>query len=197
MIFLIVLISLGALAAIVAAVGWWILWPIDRAAKSRRASIQFSIGDFLCLFIVLQIPLLASHFLAIETDVDADRRSFWIITLITWIIAPLIWFICARSLSKAQVRNGVHRLTFLGLIVPFVYYAFLPYLFLSVSISLLFSGVHPRRTDSSNIVFIAWVAITLVFFLCGLFTRWMLSQVANDAPPGSRSNGESEPTPVA
>ena len=38
-----------------------ILAPIDRAAKFRKAAVRFSIGDFLCLFLAIQIPLAAVH----------------------------------------------------------------------------------------------------------------------------------------
>jgi hypothetical protein len=145
----------------------------------------------------LQIPLLASHFLAIDSDVDTDRRSFWVIVLITWIIAPLIWFICARTLSKAQVRNGLHRLIFLGLIVPFVYYALLPYLFLTGSIASLFAGESPIATNQFGMVFFSWVGLTLMFFLCGLFTRWMLRQLQKEAPPSTSSNIDTNSASVA
>ena len=57
-------IVLLGIALAVAPIFWiarQILAPIDRAAKFRKAPVRFSIGDFLCLFLAIQIPLAAVH----------------------------------------------------------------------------------------------------------------------------------------
>jgi TRAP-type C4-dicarboxylate transport system permease large subunit len=74
-----------------------ILAPIDRAAKFRQAPVRFSIGDFLCLFLAIQIPLAGAHrFIGEET-----MEYYWTFTIVTWLVAPVIWFVGARTLSKA------------------------------------------------------------------------------------------------
>src|SRR6185503_2051705 len=79
-----------------------ILSPIDRAAKFRQAAVRFSIGDFLCLFLAIQIPLAGVHrFMGEET-----MAAYWTFTIITWLVAPVIWFAGARALSKAQVTTS-------------------------------------------------------------------------------------------
>ena len=53
---------IGILASLAAA-GFavnWVLGPLDRAAKDRRYLIQFTLADFLCLFVQTQL-LLACH----------------------------------------------------------------------------------------------------------------------------------------
>ena len=46
------------------ACGFWILRPLDRAAKNRRYAIQFSLADLLCLFVLVELPLGALHWAA-------------------------------------------------------------------------------------------------------------------------------------
>src|SRR5215212_5775602 len=99
-----------------------ILSPIDRAAKFRRAPVRFSIGDFLCLFLAIQIPLAAVHRYLNEETMEA----YWIFTIITWFVAHVIWYVGARTLSKAQVTASAPRFVFLGLIMPLVYYGLIP-----------------------------------------------------------------------
>ena len=33
----------------------WVFGPLDRAAKNRKYPIQFSLADFLCLFVEIQL----------------------------------------------------------------------------------------------------------------------------------------------
>src|SRR4051795_13481274 len=100
-----------------------ILAPIDRAAKFRKAPVRFSIGDFLCLFLAIQIPLAAVHgFLGPET-----MDAYWAFTIITWLVAPIIWYFGGQTLSRAQVNASSHRFVFLGLIMPLVYYGLVPF----------------------------------------------------------------------
>src|SRR5262245_34409327 len=108
-------------------IGRWILAPIDQAGKSRKAPVRFSIGDFLCLFLALQLPLTGAY----QFIDKEDRGPFWMVTFISWIVAPTIWWACARALSKAGVVNGRHRFVFLGLIMPAVYYGLIPFILLS------------------------------------------------------------------
>ncbi len=53
------LLAAIGIAAAIAPLIWvarTILAPIDRAAKFRVAPVSFSIGDFLCLFLAIQLP---------------------------------------------------------------------------------------------------------------------------------------------
>ena len=57
----IILVGIALAAAPIIWISRQILAPIDRAAKFRKAPVRFSIGDFLCLFLAIQIPLAAVH----------------------------------------------------------------------------------------------------------------------------------------
>lgn len=166
---------LGCIVGAIAVIGWWILLPIDRLGKSRDTPIRFSIVDILCVFVILQPPLFASHLLGKKSIIEEQQRSLWMITIIAWIIAPIIWFTSARALPKAAIHDGIHRVIFLGLIVPFAYYALIPFLFLSAgSIGWLVKGDDPRGGGPTVWFVVWWSCLALIFFFCGLFTRWMV-----------------------
>jgi hypothetical protein len=152
-------------------IGRWILGPIDQAAKSREAPVRFSIGDFLCLFLAVQIPLTAIY----QFVGEDEKPVFWLFTIITWLVAPVIWFACARALSKAGVTRGKHRILFLALVMPIVYYALLPFVILSmVGIGALVVGNAAGPWQTGWLV-VAWVVVAGTLYVCGLYTRWMIS----------------------
>jgi hypothetical protein len=177
-IFVGIAIGLGPLVCI----GWWILAPIDRAAKSRTAPMRFSVGDFLCLFLAIQIPLAFVYRFVGEELV----AYYWVLTILTWAIAPIIWIACGHTLSKAGITTSGHRFVFLGLIMPLVYYGVIPFTLLGLSfLAALF--------NPSDIPFQwigpAWLVLAILFFVSGLFVRKMLQQTSAS---GSISEREHE-----
>lgn len=203
---LLILVALGMLIAVltaIAIIGRWILGPIDRAAKDREAAVRFSIGDFLCLFLTVQIPLSLIYRLVDEEE----KPLFWLFTVITWVLAPLVWFACARALSKAGITGGRQRMVFLGVIVPFVYYGLLPFLFLTLAGAIVlaqrasiylggFGWNIVGRVPQGAVAYsgrigwyvVAWILLAAAFYLAGLFTRTMVRQ----ARGGERSLTEWE-----
>jgi hypothetical protein len=79
--------------------GKWILGPIDRAAKDRHGSTRISIGDLLCLFIAVQVPL--SFISTLQSE--ETETHFLVFTILTWLVAPIIWIVCAMNLSRAGI----------------------------------------------------------------------------------------------
>jgi hypothetical protein len=167
------------------AISRWILVPIDRAAKFRKASAAFSIGDFLCLFVAVQVPLAAIYrFLG-----EGNEPYYWVFTILTWMIAPVIWIACARALSKAGVTNAWHRIVFLGLIVPLVYYGLFP--FTLIGIAFLFRLFDPSPMPVGALAG-TWVVLCLLFVCGGFFVRWMLSKTKQNALPITEREHENE-----
>jgi hypothetical protein len=163
-----------AIIAPLALIGRWILAPIDRAAKSRKAPVRFSISDFLCLFLAIQIPLAAIHRF---TDYG-DNRPYWIFFTITWLVGPFVWYCCARTLSKAGVVKGSHRFVFMGLVMPLVYYGFLPFLFLTITNFLLLIGNKDATGDIQPAWTVwPWLTLVVLFWLCGLYTHYMVNHI--------------------
>jgi hypothetical protein len=153
-----------------------VLSPIDQAAKFRKAAVRFSLGDFLCLFLAIQIPLAAVHRFWDEDTMEA----YWVFTIITWLVAPVIWFAGARALSKAQVSTSSHRFVFLGLVMPLVYYGLIPFTVLGLS----FLSPLVGHTDLPfRWLLSIWFVLGILFYLSGRYVRWMLQHVERDEEP--------------
>src|SRR4051794_3831196 len=182
---LILAILVAGIALAIAPIIWiarQILSPIDRAAKYREAPVRFSIGDFLCLFLAIQIPLAAVYRFMGEATIGA----YWTFTIITWLVAPVIWFAGARALSKAQVTTSSHRFVFLGLIMPLVYYGLVPFTLLGLAL------LGPLAGDTNTPfrwLVPAWSVLAILFFVSGRYVQWMLQQVqSSDAPISDREH---------
>ena len=159
-----------------------ILAPIDSAAKFRQAPVRFSIGDFLCLFLAIQIPLAGAHRFIGEETVE----FYWTFTIVTWLVAPVIWFVGARTLSKAQVTTNSHRFVFLGLIMPLVYYGLIPFTLLGLAFLAPLVG---SPTTPFRWILPTWFILATLFFLSGRFVQRMLQQV-----PGANSQHRNNST---
>lgn len=90
-----------------------ILGLLDRAAKDRKRPIQFTLGDFLCLFLLLQLATAAPYWLNVR-----DSETTWEIYLIGWIVIGLLWCITVRTLSLAGIRKTWHRAVLLMVVIP-------------------------------------------------------------------------------
>jgi hypothetical protein len=173
---------LGLYVGSFCAVGWWILMPIDRAAKARNAPARFLIADFLCLFVIIQLPLAAVHQLAGE----GEESLFWAFTALTWIIAPVIWLVCTRSLSRAGIRGGWRRMVFVGFIVPIAYYGLVLFVLLSVyGVIRLFARRQPfdqpLMTPATH--WFALIALGAVLYASGLSSRWLVRKANEESGP--------------
>ena len=169
---------IGVIALSLAPVVWLstsILAPIDRAAKFRKAAVGFSIGDFLCLFLAIQLPLTAIY----QFVRESGREAYWGFTTLTWLVAPFIWFACARTLSRAQITNGWHRIAFLGLIMPLVYYGLIPFTVLGIGLFLPFqiSFLQLPRMP------VTWMTLAVLFFISGRFVKHIVKGITGGESP--------------
>lgn len=181
----IVLVGIALAVAPIVWIARQILSPIDRAAKFRQAPVRFSIGDFLCLFLAIQIPLAAVHRFWNEDTMEA----YWIFTIITWFVAPVIWYAGARTLSKAQVTTNSHRFIFLGLVMPLVYYGLVPFTVLGLA---FLGPLVGSRDMPFHWLLPTWIALAVLFFVSGRYVRWMLQHVPSDEPPISDRHHDNE-----
>ena len=149
-----------------------ILRPIDQAAKDRNAPFRFSIGDFLCLFWVVQLPLTFVFRLSGEETLAA----YWLFTVVIWAVAPIVWITCARALSKAGVSAGKHRFIFLAIVVPTVYYGLFPFIGLSWAGIATFSmeGLQPLLQDKTAALW--WLVLAIALILSGFYSPWIVRQ---------------------
>ncbi len=161
-----------------------ILRPVDRAARERNLPFRFSMGDFLCLFWVVQLPL--AYVFQMRGDGRRDSQNevdqfYWILTAAVWAIAPLAWVTVARALSKAGVAAGVHRMIFLGIVLPTVYYGLFP--FMGMSIAVIF-GVLESGSDylaAHRVLVTMWWLLGVSLLACGFYSPWMVRRAGENA----------------
>jgi hypothetical protein len=155
-----------------------ILRPIDRAAKDRNAPLRFSIGDFLCLFWMVQLPLA----FVFQLSGEETLTQYWLFTVVIWAVAPVVWFTCARALSKAGVSTGKHRFIFLAVVVPTVYYGLFPFIGLSWAGIATFAteGFAPLWQDKTAALW--WLGLAIALALSGFYSPWIVRQPQYDFP---------------
>ncbi len=103
------LLVLAGIAAVLGLVASWILGPIDKAAKGREAPMQFTLGDFLGLMFLAQLPMGA---LLLEHDLA------WAFVGFGWFAFTAMWLAGVRTISRAGIENPWHRALFVGLVIP-------------------------------------------------------------------------------
>lgn len=175
------------LSAILAPIIWTvqrILMPIDRAGKAREGLLlvsndhpiaasdmvlRFSIGDFLCLFLIVQVPLA----FVFRIDGKETRPHYWVMMGLIWLVAPFVWFTCARALSKAGIVSGLHRFVFLGLVVPAVYYGLFPFIGLSLGGILKLFEDGPNALWENSLGMGLWCVLATAFVLGGFYSPWL------------------------
>jgi len=167
--FIVLSVFVGLIAAIFG-LGKWILGPIDRAAKARRAPVRFAVSDFLCLFVAVQLPLtLVSRLQSEDTEV-----YYWIFTILAWVVAPIIWISCAVALSRAGITSGKHRFVFMGLVLPIVYYGLIPFMLMAVvAVATVLTG-HGDEILRQWWLVPVWVATGAALVACGMFTNRLI-----------------------
>lgn len=147
-----------------------ILRPIDQAAKARDAPFRFSIGDFLCLFWVVQLPL------AFVFQLSGEETSvpYWLFTIVIWAVAPIVWITCARALSKAGISGGIHRFIFLAAVVPTVYYGLFPFIGLSWAGLVVLTMEDIQALLRYKVQVVVWIAVATGLVVCGFYSPWLV-----------------------
>jgi hypothetical protein len=94
-----------------------------------------------------------------------------------WAIAPLVWITCARALSKAGVTGGKHRIIFLAVVVPTVYYGLFPFIGMSWAgvVNLALKG--PEFFQQHRPVVFWWIVLVVALVVCGFYSPWLIRQV--------------------
>jgi hypothetical protein len=154
-----------------------ILRPVDHAARERNLPFRFSMGDFLCLFWVVQLPLAFVY----RIEGRETESFYWILTVVVWGVAPVVWVTCARALSKAGVSEGKHRFIFLGIVVPTVYYGLFPFIGLSWAgaVAIGFEGMDYFLQHRSLILL--WMFLMFALIASGFYSPWMVAHAAMPA----------------
>ena len=178
------LIGCGVFIVLMLTVYWlgrWILGPIDRAAKARRAPARISIGDFLCLFVAVQLPLaFANRMRSEETEF-----YFWLFVYLSWIVAPVIWISCALSLSRAGITSSKHRFIFMGLVLPVAYYGLTPFVVSGAYAIVTIAVGNGLQLARQGWMVLAWIGTGVALVACGWYTNSLFRSQANVDSPTS------------
>ncbi|MBN1588307.1 MAG: hypothetical protein JW888_02210 [Pirellulales bacterium] len=113
------LISIGVLlvgSSVVRRVVPWIARPLDLAAKDRQHPTQFTIVDFLCLFVLVQAPTALIH--AIKNEPGVQIEAIYLLDGFAWISVGLIWWKCVEIMSRAGIQKPRHRVVLLLFVLP-------------------------------------------------------------------------------
>jgi hypothetical protein len=182
---LLVLPFLGFVFVAIYYLGKWILGPIDRAAQERRGPARISLSDLMCLFIAVQLPLsFVSTLQAEETE-----TMFLAFTVLTWLVAPIIWIACALKLSRACISSGKHRLLFMGLVLPVAYYGLIPFVLMgAAALVAIILGYGLELLEYSFLIAV-WICTGLALVGCGLYTNWLVPLPTRKIDPATEIVG--------
>jgi hypothetical protein len=96
----------------------WMLGPLDRAAKNREYPIQFSLADFLCLFVQVQLVLAGPATLLRATE---EKMKVAGVCVVIVALVCLVWWTGVRTLSRAGIHGTIARSAALVVVIPFGY----------------------------------------------------------------------------
>ena len=97
----------------------WVLGPLDQAARNRWHPVQFSLADFLCLFILVDLPMGGIHYCVPQGDgvtggvIAAD--------VVVVVLAALVWWTGVRTLSRAGIMAPGGAGFVLAVVIPVGY----------------------------------------------------------------------------
>jgi hypothetical protein len=152
-----------------------ILRPVDRAARARNLPFRFSLGDFLCLFWIVQLPLtFVYRFGDNRRGNDEADQFYWILLATVWGVAPLAWYTVARALSKAGVDVLLYRMVFLGIVLPTVYYGLFPFIGMSIAMMIGVSEKGLAYFLEYRLLATLWFVLALSLIACGFYSPWMI-----------------------
>lgn len=172
---LIGLAILGVLGGIVAALGIWVFRPLDTAAKGRRCPTQFTIVDFLCLFVIVQAPTALIHSKAMA---DAGG-AIYLLDAFVWIACGLIWWKSVEVMSRAGIYRPWHRIVFLTVVFPVTLVA-------SMAAPILPFAAVMAAVEREPTVVLAAVFLGFVAAVGLMFSAWFTRRMVAAATPRER-----------
>ena len=153
-----------------------ILQPLTRAAKDRRRPIQFSIADFLCLFLLVHLCT-APTICFLSTELSTEDAV--VVYGVAWPSCGVLWLCSLFWMSNAGIINFWHRSVFLGLVLPVVV----------VSPGAQFGVI---TLTGRSVTIACWCEALLVAACCASygFVRWMVA-AAKDPSTEAKDTADS------
>lgn len=185
------LLGLLLLFVVAAIIPRYIFGPLDRAARGRQRPVQFTLADFLCLFVLMQVAMGLGH----SWPDTRWTETGWIITCYGWFAFGLLWLGHVRKLSLAGVRNGWHRSACLVLLIPLGFAAAIAVPLLSgwIVIALFFPEGRAMGLPVLLLAILADVGLVAMAYGMGRFTRHIVAVASTSSREGADAVGEDAP----
>ena len=151
----------------------WVTGPVYQSARERRFPIQFTIVDFLCLFVVMQAPMALIHSVH-----DLPEGARWTADIFLWVFGGLLWFTGVENLSRAGVRRPWPRIIYLMAVLPFAVLGSVAAPLCAVAVVGTFVvGISQGRIEGAILSAFVLASILLPLGLYGAarYTRWMVA----------------------
>ena len=153
-------------------IGAWVLAPIDRAAKAYDGPRRIALADVLCLFIAIQLPLAGVNF----TRGEETEFHFWILTVLTFVAAPVIWITCAQTLSRAGISEAKYRLPFMAIVLPLAYYGLFVLMIVPPQVTDMLVNKQPLELLPFLGLVALWLVVAIGLVVSGFYIRWIIRQ---------------------
>ena len=108
-----------ALVATPFVVGTWILRPLDRAAKIKRAPARFTLMDFIGL--VFQFQIVTGIVRAMIPYEMEWNWNFWGICVFAWTAITAVWAKGVSTFSQAGIEDVWQRAILIFCVLPVAY----------------------------------------------------------------------------
>ncbi|MEX2121090.1 MAG: hypothetical protein WD847_15975 [Pirellulales bacterium] len=169
------MISVAVALAGTSCIAYWILHPLYRAANQRRLPTQFTLFDFLCLILLIQVPLAVIHWPDWPADTTLPRV---VLSVFACGLSGAVWLAGVTRLSLAGVRNTWHRITFLALVLPLASFGSLAAAIIAVTLPQMAIELWDEPPTKVIVPILVAVEVCLAasLYLAARFTRWMMSR---------------------
>src|SRR5262245_31556384 len=109
-------LAVVAFMAMQMAATYWILRPLYQAASKQKVRWQFTVGDFLILCLMIQVPVgVAYAFIPAE---DHPRNQLGGLFVLSAIVSGYVWWMGVDLLAKVGVHSWPQRLICLMFVAP-------------------------------------------------------------------------------
>jgi hypothetical protein len=165
----------------------WVVRPLDSAAKLRQRPTQFTIVDFLCLFVLVQVPTALLHY-HLGTQ-ESGHRILYLLDPYAWLTVGTIWFKCVQIMSRAGIQQTWRRATLLLFVLP----ATLLSMFGCIAVIVgILSGVCDRGFGKGAfLLMVLSIVLPLNIWFCAFLVRRILA--ASELSPEAPQSGDSPP----
>ena len=116
MMFLVGVLLWGVGLVVMLSLSGWVLGPLERRAKHGSHRMQFTLGDWICLILMIQLWAAMVH--SFTAVVGRDEGGALITDIYGWVLVVILWLGVVRRLSSAGIRRAWHRGVALVVIYP-------------------------------------------------------------------------------